>query len=185
MRRRTSRTALVSGLILPFALVATSLAQDAPPGPPPTGQPTAPQHRFDPAERRAHMVEHLTAVLQLQPNQQGALTAFLDSMKPPGGRKARMEGRPDFASLSTPERLDRMLARLDERRARMVTRVQATKQFYAQLSPSQQKAFDALGPMMGHGGGHGMMGRGPGGPDGGAGGPGPGHEMGPDGQPPG
>jgi periplasmic protein CpxP/Spy len=163
------------------------LAQDAPPAPPGAQAADLQHPHFDPAERRAHIAEHLTAVLQLQSSQQGALTAFLDSMKPPGkppgDRQAHMEHRHDMASLSTPERLDRMLAHFDEMRARMVARVQATKQFYAQLSPSQQKAFDALGPMMGRGGhgGYGMMGHsagaGPGGPGG------PAREMGPDGQP--
>jgi hypothetical protein len=62
----------------------------------------------------------------------------------------------------------------------MVAHAQATKQFYAQLSPSQQKAFDDLAPMMmRHFGGdhHGMMGHHHGG--------GEGHEMGPGGPPPG
>jgi TRAP-type C4-dicarboxylate transport system substrate-binding protein len=67
-----------------------------------------------------------------------------------------------------------MLARADERHTRMVAHVAAVKQFYAQLSPSQQKAFDAMAPMMmhrhwgmsddrfHHDGGHNPMG--PGGP---------------------
>jgi hypothetical protein len=125
------------------------------------------------------MAEHLSAALQLQPTQQAALAAYLDSMKPPGDRMDRMgHGADGEANLSTPERLDRMMARFDEMHARMAAHVQATKQFYAQLTPSQQKAFDTMAPMMMHhfGGHHGLMG-----PHGGD--DGPGHEMGPGGQP--
>jgi phytoene/squalene synthetase len=74
------------------------------------------------------------------------------------------------ARLSTPERLDRMAARMAERAARFRAHADAVRRFYAQLSPTQQKAFDAM-PMMGHGmhghgmGGHGMM-HGPRGPGG-------------------
>ncbi len=99
------------------------------------------------------MAEHLSAVLQLQPSQQPALAAFLDSMKPSTDMKGHAHN--DAEHLSTPQRLDKMLARFDERRAHLVARAQATKQFYAQLTPSQQKAFDDLAPMMRHfGGGH-------------------------------
>jgi periplasmic protein CpxP/Spy len=158
------RLALLAGLALPFGLATASLAQSAPP---PAPDATSARHQWrdhapvDPAARRAHMAEHLTAVLQLQPSQQGALAAFLDSMKPPGDMKDRMgRGRGEDERLPTPQRLDKMLARFDEMHARMVVRAQATKQFYAQLSPSQQKAFDALAPMMMRRGGgeRGMMG---------------------------
>ncbi len=54
--------------------------------------------------------------------------------------------------MTTPERLDRMAARLDARRAAFTARAEATKTFYAQLSPAQQKAFDVMG-YRGHGGG--------------------------------
>ena len=42
----------------------------------------------------------------------------------------------------------------------MVAVVDATKRFYAQLTPDQQKAFDGMGPMAGFGH-HGMRGMGP------------------------
>jgi hypothetical protein len=51
-----------------------------------------------------------------------------------------------------------MMARMDEMRADFAARASAIKTFYAQLSPSQQQAFDAMGGhfMHGHGGwGHG------------------------------
>jgi protein CpxP len=179
------RLALLAGLALPFGLATASLAQDAPAAAVPAAgmrHPWRDHAAVDPAARRAHMAEHLSAVLQLQPSQQGALAAFIDSMKPPGEMKDRMDhARGEAGRLPTPQRLDRMLARFDERRAHLVARAQATKLFYAQLSPSQQKAFDDLAPMMmRHRGGdhHGMMGHH-------HDGEGRGHEMGPGGQPPG
>jgi hypothetical protein len=180
------RLALLAGLALPFGLAAASLAQDAPAAAPAAA---GMHHRWDdhapvdPAARRAHMAEHLTAVLQLQPSQQAALAAFLDSMKPPADMKDRMDHAGDEAGhMPAPERMDRMLAHVDEMRAHLAAHAAAVKQFYAQLSPSQQKAFDDLAPMMmhhmgGHGGDH-MR-------HGGVGGEGEGHEMGPGGPPPG
>lgn len=51
--------------------------------------------------------------------------------------------RDEFASLAIPERLDRMQAMAEKRQARMAERASAVKTFYAQLSPEQQKVFDA------------------------------------------
>lgn len=181
----TLRLAMLAGLALPFGLASASLAQDAPPAPPPGGDAGmhhgwGDHHDVDPAARRARMIQHLRDVLQLQPAQEAALTSFIDSMKPPGDMKPDMEHGPgDMAHLPTPERLDKMMARFDDMHARMLARIAATKQFYAQLSPSQQKAFDDLAPMMmmrHFGRDHGMMGHH-------HDGEGWGHPMGPGGQP--
>ena len=159
------RLALVAGLVLPLGISTASFAQDQAAPPPPSAADAGPhRHHFDPAQMRAHMAEHLRAVLQLQPAQDGALNAYLDALTPAAGMKYRAgRQRGEMQHLTTPERLDRMAARMDERRARMQTTIAATRQFYAQLSPAQQRAFDDVGPMMrGHRmGGHGM--RGPGG----------------------
>ncbi len=125
--------------------------------------------KMDPAKH----AQHLRDVLQLRPDQEGALQAFLASMAPPKD----MPPMPDMDKpMTTPERLDMMLMMLDHHRAEMVKHVAAVKAFYAQLSPSQQKAFDALhSEMMGGPGGMGggpdirIIRRGPhgpGGPDG-------------------
>ena len=56
-----------------------------------------------------------------------------------------MHKKEDWAELSkltTPERLDHMLARTKEREEQTEKRVQATKEFYSQLTPTQQKTFD-------------------------------------------
>lgn len=166
MNQRSFRLALVAGLVLPLGLAGASFAQTAAAPPPPSGA-AAPRHHRDPAEMRAHMAEHLRAVLQLQPSQDGALNAFLDAMKPPGGmRDGAGAGRDQMQHMTTPQRLDRMAQRLDAQRARMLARIAATRQFYAQLTPPQQKAFDDLPMMMGRGG-RGMDGHGKGGGPGG------------------
>lgn len=77
---------------------------------------------------------------------------------------AEMEAkRAEEAALTTPQRLDRMVKHMAEESAKhqaeMQTHVDAVKRFYAALTPSQQKAFDAL-----HEGGMGEMHGGPGGP---------------------
>jgi hypothetical protein len=142
------RLALAAGLALSLGIATAGFAQDAPAAPP-GGMAVAP-HR-DPVAIQAHRAERLRALLQLQPGQDAALNAFLDAMKPPAGwTPGQRSGGDEMARLSTPERLDRLVARLDERRARLVQRAAAAKQFYAQLTPSQQKAFDDLAPMMLH-----------------------------------
>jgi hypothetical protein len=134
----------------------------------------------DPAQFRARLADRLRAILQLQPTQEGALTAFLDALKPPAGDRDSMRGdRGADERLTTPARLDKMLARMDARRNRFAQMASATKTFYAQLSPAQQWAFDASMPVgRGMGGGRGDDHRGWRGD--GRDGP---HEMGPDGSP--
>ena len=48
-----------------------------------------------------------------------------------------------FRSLTTPQRLDLMQSRQAERSAMFAKRADATRTFYAGLTPDQQKTFDA------------------------------------------
>jgi hypothetical protein len=48
--------------------------------------------------------------------------------------------------MPTPQRLDAMLARMDEMRAVLSARIAATKAFYAALTPPQRAIFDQLPP---------------------------------------
>ncbi|MCX7588609.1 Spy/CpxP family protein refolding chaperone, partial [Phenylobacterium sp. 58.2.17] len=116
----------------------------------------------DPQAMAARRGDHLRAALQLRPDQEPALKAFLAASQPaarpaPGDRAA-------MAGMTTPQRLDAQRARMTERLARFDQRAAATKKFYAQLSPAQQKAFDTLAPrgpgkgMGGRHGGHGPQG---------------------------
>jgi len=172
------RLVLIAGLAAPMIFATAAFAQ---PAPQPGGQPAAEMRRRpDPAEMRARMADRLRAVLQLQPSQETALNAFLDALKPPAGERDRMrQDRAADERLTTPARLDKMLARMDARRTRFAQVASATKTFYAQLSPAQQRDFDASMPVRGMGGGRGddhgaWRGRDRDGP----------HEMGPDGPPP-
>ena len=169
MTSKTLRMLMLAGLALPIGFATATLAQDHPPAP--GGDHMMMRHGDDdPAARAARAerhAQHLRDALQLRPDQEPALHALLDSMKPPGGdHDEHGEGmgheHGEGANLSTPQRLDKMLAHMDEMRAHMAAHADAVKRFYAQLSPAQQKAFDAMGPMMMHGGhggmGHGMVG---------------------------
>lgn len=117
--------------------------------------------RHDPAKMKEHMAKRMTELKQklvIAPAQEGAWTAWTASMQPPAQWK-----RPDRAEmekLSTPERIDRMRAMRAERNAMMDKRAEATKAFYAALTPEQKKVFDAQTVRhagRGHHGGPGMM----------------------------
>ncbi|MBR7618153.1 Spy/CpxP family protein refolding chaperone [Phenylobacterium sp. 20VBR1] len=156
---------LLSGAILTLGLGGAAIAQPA--SAPMAGvQDAGPRHdrgdrpRRDPAEMAAKHAQHLRDTLQLTSAQEPALNAFLQSMTPPAGMRERMrENRDERANLTTPERLDRMKAHMADRQVAFARRADATMRFYSQLSPTQKKAFDALGPM-GGGNGHGDRGHG-------------------------
>jgi len=95
-------------------------------------------------ERRAKHLSELKESLKLSPEQTAAWDTFA-STRQSGMRQGmdRQAMRGEFEKLNTPQRLDRMLAMSDARRARMLERAEATKAFYAQLSPEQQGVFDA------------------------------------------
>lgn len=122
----------------------------------------------DPAKMQAMMAKHhadLKAKLQLTPAQEGAWTAYTAAMQHPAGMGMHPSDaqRAEMSQLSTPERIDKMRAMRTERMTHMTTemdkRANATKTFYAALTPEQQKVFDAahqkrgaLGEHRGHGG---------------------------------
>ena len=145
------RSLLIFGLSLPIAFAALAEAST----------PSDPAHHMTAGHMGPeHMAAHLRNALQLRPDQEGALTTLLTTMKPAeGGPDAWRHGMGDKMELdehlTTPEHLDRMLAHMDEMRAKLATHAAAIKTFYAQLSASQKKAFDTLAPMMMH---HHMMG---------------------------
>ena len=97
-------------------------------------------------------------MLQLRPDQDGALKAYLATIEPKAwGKDGDDKDGPDIKPaadgppprLTTPERLDREAEHLAKATEAFKARANATRAFYAALSPSQQKAFDALGPMLG------------------------------------
>lgn len=95
-------------------------------------------------EKRAKHLSGLKEKLKLTPAQEAAWDAFASAGQPgmhQGVDRQAMRG--EFEKLNTPQRLDKMLAMSELRRAKMVERSQATKAFYAQLTPEQQGVFDA------------------------------------------
>jgi hypothetical protein len=135
-------------------------------------------HGWDPAQfrarmeaRRAERLKALHDVLAIRPDQESAFQTFADALRPPerpdGAEQGRKpEDRAALANLTTPERLDRMAQRMQERSARhqerFARRAAATKTFYASLDATQRKAFDSLALLRGgnhrgggdHGRGH-------------------------------
>lgn len=103
-------------------------------------------------EQRATHLAALKAKLNLTAQQDTAWNAFTVTrqrpMRPMGDRQAMQA---EFAKMTTPQRMDKMLEMSEMRRAKMIERAQVTKTFYAQLTPAQQAVFDAEAKFMGHG----------------------------------
>lgn len=137
-------------------------------------------HGWDPAAmhqrmeaRRATRLKALHDVLAIRPDQEGAFSAFAAAMTPPErapGERAKSMDDQAVQAMTTPERVDRMTQRMDERMARRRDAAQrgaaAAKALYAALDPAQRRVMDAL-PMLrgGHDGqdAHRWGGRGEGG----------------------
>lgn len=163
MTYRKFGATMLTAVLLAGGAATASLAQ----------QPSRPEasremrQRLSPEQRAERRAEHLRAVLQLRPEQEPALRAFLAArQRSPADRELMRGQRREMAQMTTPERLDRMAERMRQRQARFEQHAAATKRFYAQLSPAQQKAFDAMAPrgrmMGGHRGGRGGWGHGQG-----------------------
>lgn len=90
------------------------------------------------AERQAR----LKADLKITPAQEAAWNAYVARSTPTPPKAAPAD---DWSKLTTPQRLDRMQALKAERDAAMGKRIDATRSFYAQLTPEQQKVFDTQG----------------------------------------
>lgn len=109
------------------------------------GQPGMGQRHTQHMERmQKYHAEHqakLKAELKLTPAQEPAWNAFVarTAHEP---RTMQAGAREDWSKLTTPERLDKMQALKAERDAQMAKRIDATKSFYASLTPEQQKVFD-------------------------------------------
>jgi hypothetical protein len=111
------------------ALATAALAQPAPPAAP------TPAAQSDELRQRLH----------LRPDQETALQAYVAAMRPGAGeadhyrQEAQRESR-----LPTPQRLDAMVARMDQMRTAMLARFAATRTFYGKLDPAQRAIFDGF-----------------------------------------
>ena len=94
--------------------------------------------------RSKHLAD-LKTQLKLSPKQEKAWNDFASASipaKPAMAKTDRQGMRDEFRKLNTPQRMDKMLAKAEQRHTRTVQRAQAVKKFYAQLSPEQQRVFD-------------------------------------------
>ena len=115
---------------------------------------------MDPASRQAMMAKRqadMKVRLKITPVQEAAWTAFTSAMQPPAGGMGGYpspEQRAELAKLTTPERIDKMRAlrtkRSSDMNAMADKRDDATKTFYAALSPEQKTVFDAAHANRGH-----------------------------------
>ncbi len=168
---KSVNTLLLAGIMATAGLAATAQTV-APAAPAATSAPAASPKgermgRHDPAQMQARIAKHqadLKAKLALTPAQEGAWSAYTASMQPPvrGARPDRAAMKAEFDKLTTPQRIDKMrelrAQRMAEMNAAMDKHGDATKAFYAALSPEQQKTFDSQ--RMGRGGMGGMGGKG-------------------------
>jgi protein CpxP len=157
MTRRIRTTLLAASL-----LVLGSAAMAQAPLPAPAAPGAASHHHgrhWDPAkmqERHAQRLAELKQKLQITAAQEPAWNSFTTAVRPNLDRK-RMD-REAIARMSTPDRIDHMRVLRQQRAAEMDRRGEATKAFYATLTPEQQKVFDAETARMGHGRKHGGAG---------------------------
>jgi hypothetical protein len=104
----------------------------------------APSPQFQ-AMREAHQrqkAQDLRTILRLRPDQEPALSAFLQARKPPMPAGDR-HGLPAEA-MTTPQRLDAMARREAAHAQARQRHTDAIRTFYAALSPDQRQVFDAL-----------------------------------------
>ncbi len=102
---------------------------------------------------------HLSAILQLRPDQEPALKTYLEAVKPKHEHMASFDHAAE--QRSTLARLDEMESRMAQHQAAMQARIAATRTFYAALDERQKRAFDEMPMMMFAGPGFGPMPLGP------------------------
>ena len=137
---------------------ASAMAQNTPSAPAagpasaaqPSGPPGARMDHHNPAKMQAMMAKRqadMKAKLMITPSQESAWTSFTAAMQPPAHTRPTPEQRAELDKLTTPQRIDKMrevrVQRMTEMTASMGKRDEATKTFYAALTPEQQKTFDA------------------------------------------
>lgn len=156
MNKLTQRLLATSAAVLLAGASVTAMARG--PGGCDEGHsgPRAEKMQQHMADKMAKREADLKAALKLTTAQEAAWGTFTSAMKPPAMDGKNSPNREDMAQLTTPQRLEKMQAMKAERDAHMAKRMEATKVFYAALTPEQQKVFDAQA----HGkGGHGHGGR--------------------------
>jgi len=154
-----TRHIVAASLLASLGLAAVAQTPVAPAPGAPVAREGRPHH--DPAkmqERIAKRQAELKQKLQITPAQESAWTSFTAAMQP--GARPQRPDRDAIAKMSTPDRIDHMRALRNTRIAEMDRRGDATKTFYAALTPDQKKVFDSetAKRFQGRHGGHGHRG---------------------------
>lgn len=156
-------TTLITATLL-AALGGMAHAQPGPMGAAgPAGAASGPGPRMEKmhermAQRHTAHLNELKGKLKLEASQESAWNTFAQAMQPtpPGARPDRAA----MDKLTTPERIDQMMAFKAQRDTQMLKHADATKAFYATLNTEQKKTFDTESArMMRSMGEHGMHGR--------------------------
>jgi protein CpxP len=104
-------------------------------------------HRAQMAKIHERRLTALKAKLQLTPDQEAAWNNFARAHQPPSVARWPHADREALAKLRTPERLDEVQKQFEAHHNAMQSHMRqvegATRQFYALLTPEQQKVFDA------------------------------------------
>lgn len=137
MMKRFRHLAPAAALIA--LLGATSLPALADPGCGLMGPRGMGEHR---AERMEQHHRKLHEALKLTPEQEAGWKKLVESEHPMGKGRPDPAKAADAATLTTPERAERMLEHMKAHQAAMTEHIAVLKSFYAQLSPEQQKIFD-------------------------------------------
>lgn len=138
------KTRILSGIaaVSLTAVTVAAMAQMPPPGGP-QGRAPSPEQMAKFEQMRAKHQAELHDKLKITASQEAAWKLFLDKTKPVPMDPAARPGKDELARMTTPERLDKKLEIMRKRESFAEQRVAATKEFYATLSPEQQKTFDA------------------------------------------
>jgi hypothetical protein len=143
-------TTLIAAGISGAALAAPPAADNpGAPGGPMMGNREHHQMQGDRQEHFQRRQAELHDKLKLNASQEAAWKTYIAAIQPPA---TPQRPQPEnWQKLSAPERVEKMLAMMQEREALMSKHLQAMKVFYATLSPLQKQIFDdnvGGGPMM-------------------------------------
>ena len=118
--------------------MAAAHAQDAAPAAGPDKTANMEQRHARMSEMYAKRQARLHDQLKLTAQQESAWASYQAAIKPsmPDGPRPR---RGEFAKLTAPERLSKMIEMTKQREARMETQLTALTAFYGQLTPEQKR----------------------------------------------
>ena len=106
-------------------------------------QPPTPEQRAKFEARMAKRQAKLHDELKITPPQEGAWKTYIGQMKPnPSGMPMHRPSEEEWAKQTAPERMDHRIDMMKKMETRMGERAAALKQFYAVLTPEQQKVLD-------------------------------------------